>query len=98
MKNNPAPAYDFILPEVTDELVDEITKSASDKKVEEWARDAGMSVLYNVPYRLFSQDVHSASVSLERYLGANEEGELTDVNWGPDVLRKSTLNLLKLLV
>jgi len=54
-----------------------------------------MSVLYNVPYRLFSQDVHSASASPERYLGANEEGELTDVNWGPDVLRKSTLNLLE---
>jgi len=57
-----------------------------------------MSVLYNVPYRLFSQDVHSASASPERYLGANEEGELTEVNWGPDVLRKSMLNLLKLLV
>ena len=35
MKNNPAPAYDFILPELTDELIDEITKSASDKKVAE---------------------------------------------------------------
>jgi len=34
MKNNPAPAYDFILPELTDELI-EITKSASDKKVAE---------------------------------------------------------------
>src|SRR5678815_3433505 len=95
MKNNPAPAYDFILPELTDELIDEITKSASDKKVAEWARDADMSVLYNVPYRLFSQDVHSAPASLERYLGTNEEGELTDVNWGPDVTKEIHAELIE---
>ena len=76
MKNNPSPAYDFILPELTDELINEIAANAGDKKVAQWARDADMSDLYNVPYRLFSQDVHSAPASLERYLGTNEEGEL----------------------
>ena len=85
MKNNPSPAFDFILPELTDELINEIAETASDRKVVRWATDAGMSNLYNVPYRLFSQDVHSAPASLERYLGTNEEGDFNDINWGPDV-------------
>jgi len=77
MRNNPSHAYDFILPELTDELISEISENASDKKVAQWARDAGMSDLYNVPYRLYSQDVHSAPASLELYLVTNEEGDLT---------------------
>ena len=33
MKNNPAPAYEFILPELTDELIDEITKARAARRL-----------------------------------------------------------------
>ena len=39
--------------------------------------------------------MHSAPASLERYLGTNEEGELTDVNWGPEVTEEIHSELIE---
>lgn len=49
------------------------------------ARKAGMEDLYNLLYRLLSNDsAHPSIGSLERYVQLDHEGNATSFKWGPD--------------
>lgn len=88
MRSNPAQAFDTIKEELTDDLIKHIVEIVGDtkeEKVEQWARDVGLSALYDAQYRLFSVEVHSRPRCLERYLIMDETGELKDIRWGPNL-------------
>ncbi len=93
IKRNPSPALDVVRPELTDEIIAQIKKAAEDLQsedvksapLEQWASNVGLQAVYDGTYRLLSGDVHSSPEVLNRYLVADEKGELTTFNWGPDV-------------
>jgi hypothetical protein len=69
--------------------------------LEQWARDLDLSPLYDVPYRFYSNDVHSKPRSLERYLVTDRDGEYASFNWGPAIdedLRAEFLESARLLI
>lgn len=61
-----------------------ITSGSPNKNIEQWAKNAGLSYLYEVPYRLLCSPSHSDPYFLERsYFKGNERGELEGFLWGP---------------
>lgn len=88
MRDNPAPAFDAIRGELTDELIkhiDEIVGDIKEGKVEQWAKGVNLSPLYDGQYRCFSVEVHSRPRCLGRYLIMDEAGEWTAIEWGPNL-------------
>lgn len=50
-----------------------------------WAEFAQMEELYYRLYSQFNYSVHGLSRELEQYITAKDDGEVTGMNWGPDV-------------
>jgi len=70
---------------------DDSIKSLREKKdkgirrinIETLAKDVGLPEFYDSLYRLLSVDVHCRVRSLEQYVRTDSEGEIRDVDWGP---------------
>lgn len=39
--------------------------------------------MYDIVYRLFSQDVHTHPHVIEKYISFREDGEVGQIGWGP---------------
>lgn len=87
-KNTKDPYLESVREYATKERIEELNKEIANDKItniltEEAAKIAGMESTYNTAYRLLSEEVHCLPRSLERYLGINAEGKITDFPWGP---------------
>ncbi|MDH5670197.1 MAG: DUF5677 domain-containing protein [Nitrospira sp.] len=74
--------------DITPELIEQIKKSfdgTENKDLEQWAKSVNLDVMYDLVYRLFSQDVHTHPRRLEKYLIIREDGEVGQIEWGPDL-------------
>jgi hypothetical protein len=88
IQRNPSPDLDSLKSEISEEIIhdiEQIVGDISNESLEQWARELGLLQLYDVGYRLFSNDVHSKPRALEHYLKVNEDGEYAVINWGPQL-------------
>ena len=60
-----------------------------------------MTPIYAGPYRMFSAHVHSGAVSLRKFYLTDDEGQITRINWGPDLeddCRAELIEAVRLLI
>jgi hypothetical protein len=83
---NPLYEDENLRKDITPELVEQVKKSVDgieSKNIEQWAKDVKLDVMYDIVYRLFSQDVHTHPRVIEKYLRFREDGEVGQIRWGP---------------
>ena len=88
IQRNPSPDLDSLRSEISEEIIHDIEQIVGDipnESLEQWARELGLLQLYDVGYRLFSNDVHSKPRAIEHHLEVNEDGEFAVINWGPQL-------------
>jgi hypothetical protein len=86
IKANPLYGNEDIQKDITPELVEQVKKSlegTESKNIEQWAKDVKLDVMYDIVYRLFSQEVHTHPRVIEKYLTFREDGEVGQIGWGP---------------
>ena len=86
IKANPLYEDENLRKDITPELVEQVKKSVDgieNKNIEQWAKDVKLDVMYDIVYRLFSQDVHTHPRVIEKYLHFREDGEVGQIGWGP---------------
>lgn len=105
IRHNPNQGFDDVREDLTDDLIaaikDTIGETQNRRNVEEWAKDVGLGHLYDGPYRLFSQEVHSSPRSMDQYFMSDGEGDIIGFEWGPDTgkdLRAELLEAARLLL
>jgi hypothetical protein len=54
-------------------------------KIEDLAKKAGMTTFYQLAYRQLSEDAHTTIWSLNRYLNIDQEGNVTELDNGPQI-------------
>ena len=72
--------------DITQDLVNQVratVEGVENKNVEQWARDLNLSVLYDIVYRLYSQDVHTHPRVVEKFMVFRENGEIKAIRTGP---------------
>ena len=86
--DNPAQMFYDVRPELTVDLIAAIKQTIGEtenkRNIEQWAKDVDLSHLYDGPYRLFSQEVHSSPRATDQYFTADEIGKVTGFRWGPE--------------
>lgn len=105
LRYNPNQEFDDVREDLTDELIaaikDTIGETQNRRNVEEWAKDVGLGHLYDGPYRLFSQEVHSSPRSMDQYFMSDGKGDIIGFEWGPDTgkdLRAELFEAARLLL
>jgi hypothetical protein len=104
IKSNPLYGSEDIQKDITPELIEQVKKSfdgTENKNLEQWAKSVKLDVMYDLVYRLFSQDVHTHPRQLEKYLIIREDGEVGHIGWGPDVekdISNETFEAAKILL
>lgn len=86
IKANPLYEEENLQKDITPELVEQVKKSVDgieSKNIEQWAKDVKLDVMYDIVYRLFSQDVHTHPRVIEKYLSFREDREVGQIGWGP---------------
>ncbi len=71
IQRNPSPDLDSLRSEISEEIIRDIEQIVGDipnESLEQWTRELGLLQLYDVGYRLFSNDVHSKPRAFEHYL------------------------------
>jgi hypothetical protein len=102
---NPNQGFDDVRADLTEDLIATIKETIGEtqnrRNVEQWAKDVGLSHLYDGTYRLFSQEIHSSPRAIDQYFMADGEGEIIGFAWGPDIgkdLRAELLEAVRLLL
>jgi hypothetical protein len=99
IKQNPGRGFDFVRSDITEELIATIAQTIgateNRRKVEQWAKDTGLSHLYDGTYRLFSQDVHSSPRAIDQYFMADERDDVIGFEWGPEAEKDLQAELLE---
>ena len=88
IKSNQLYVNEEIQQDITPELIEQIKNSiegTESKNVQLWAKDVNLDVMYDVVYRLFSQDVHTHPRLIEKYMVFREDGEVGQIRWGTGV-------------
>jgi hypothetical protein len=104
IKNDERAGYERLRAEFTDSLVKEIEATVEGKptsNVRQWATEVNMAPIYAGPYRLFSADVHSGAQSLRNFFILDQAGEISGINWGPELegdCRAELLEAARLLI
>jgi len=82
------PVFEEMKKHISPEQIASLRRSIKERGVERLnlarlANEAGMGSYYDSAYRLLSPGVHFRARSLEEYVGLDEDGEITKVEWGP---------------
>jgi hypothetical protein len=74
----------YATPERIKTLKDELkTYGIKELNIENVARRAQLTTLYNTDYRLLSSEIHSTPRALEHFTSADQKGTITGFPWGP---------------
>jgi hypothetical protein len=99
IRQNPNQGFDDVRADLTDDLIAAIKETIGEtqtrRSVEQWAKDVGLSHLYDGTYRLFSQEIHSSPRAIDQYFMADAEGEIVGFEWGPDMEKDCRAELLE---
>jgi hypothetical protein len=88
IKNDERAGHEQLRSEFTDSLVKSIEATVAGQptaNLKQWATDVNMAPIYAAQYRMFSADVHSGAVSLTKFFMMDAAGEMTGINWGPEL-------------
>ncbi|MDF0675511.1 MAG: DUF5677 domain-containing protein [Nitrospira sp.] len=88
IKSNRLYGSEDIQKDITPGLLEQVKKSfdgTENKNLERWAKDVKLDVMYDIVYRLFSQDVHTHPRRLEKYLIIRADGEIGQIGWGAGI-------------
>jgi hypothetical protein len=88
IRDNPSTWFDEVRSHVTPELIDQLNQEIrehgiTEEKIRQLAHRVDLMVLYDGPYRLYSQNVHSSPRSLEEYCQFDQNEELAGFVWSP---------------
>jgi hypothetical protein len=86
--------FSEIADQVSEELRDCLKKEIKEEgirelKIEELAQRSGMAAFYQLAYRHLSEDAHTTVWSLNRYLLTDHEGNVIELDNGPQIFDKS---------
>jgi len=86
LKSNPLYTEQDLQKDITHDLVEQVratVEGVGNKNIEQWSKDVNLGVMYDIVYRLFSQDVHTHPRVVERFMVFRENDEIEAIRTGP---------------
>jgi hypothetical protein len=98
IKANPLYGNEDLQQNITPELIQQVKRSVDgteNKNLEQWAKDVKLDVMYDIVYRLFSQDVHTHPRTLDKYMVIREDDGVSQIGWGASIDKNITTELIE---